>query len=421
MSLSRRTLLMRGLAVPATMPFLHIAKASGQDISGLAAKTSPLAVPRPAQTAIEDLLVHGAHLKSGQRVVIAASVDGLYGGDNLVDTVAIEWIERAVRDHGARPTVIWSEASNRFAEWRFPAEVREALASADLMINHSFDLTVEEIMEFRTYVESSPKIPMVRNFATTANLLNTAWASTPQELVNEIRFRASEKIITGAPWKLSDPNGTELAGKIAPARDPKAGYAVKRDAGYYYPWPEWVCPPINLHSVNGKLVFDRTLSWWSRYIGIAPYFEQPITIQVENSRIVAIEGGSEARALRAFMEKLRTEVALGEDVYAFNTLHFGVHPQARVTPHQCASVLYRRMIEHSDAHNLHAHIGSAKSTKAFPFWPHITADLRHCNFAIGDNQIHHDGRLTVLDDPALREIEKRYRGRPGVDPEPFQA
>jgi len=420
MSLTRRNLLAKSIALPAALPLLQVASASGQSTAPHSAGERSKKIPVAARIAIEDLLTQGAHIKSGQRVVIAASLDGLYGGDNLVDSLAIEWIEQAVRDHGATPSVIWMDETNNFGEWKFPVEVRNALANADLMINHSFDLTVEEIMEFRRYVESAPTIPMVRNFATTANLLNTAWAQTPQELVNEIRYCASQKIEIGATWKLSDPNGTELAGSIAPARDPKAGYAVKRNAGFYYPWPEWVCPPINLNNVNGKLVFDRTLSWWSRYIGISPYFDQPISVKIENSRIVSIEGGSEAKALRTFMEKLRTELNMGEDVYAFNTLHFGVHPQARVAAHQCSSVLYRRMIEHSDAHNLHAHIGSAKATKDFPYWPHITADLRHCNFSIGANQLHQDGRLTVLDDPALRAIESRYPGRPGIAPAPFQ-
>jgi hypothetical protein len=53
-------------------------------------------------------------------------------------------------------------------------------------------------------------------------------------------------------------------------------------------------------------------------------------------------------------------------VYNFDTLHFGVHPNAEVLPHQCPSLLYRRLIEHAHSRNLHVHIGSPEPTKDYP-------------------------------------------------------
>ena len=47
-------------------------------------------VPQAARIAIDDLLEHGAHMRSGQRVLLIAYLDGLYGGDNLVDRQAIQ-------------------------------------------------------------------------------------------------------------------------------------------------------------------------------------------------------------------------------------------------------------------------------------------------------------------------------------------
>lgn len=160
------------------------------------------------------------------------------------------------------------------------------------------------------------------------------------------------------------------------------------------------------------ITYDRTLRWWSRDIGIPPYFEKPITIKIEDGRMVAIEGGSEAALLKKFLKMLHDKIGMGDDVYAFNTLHFGVHPQARVVAHPCPSELYRCMIRHSDARNLHVHIGSPKATPAFPYWPHITGDLRNCDFSISDFQMHKNGRLTVLDDPAVKAVVARYPGRP---------
>jgi hypothetical protein len=375
-------------------------------------------VPRAAQISINDLLDHGAHLRAGQRVLLIAYLDGLYGGDNLVDRQAIHWIQRAAEDRGAKVEVLWVDEPSRMHEWKFPDEVRAAMDRSDLVINHSFDLTVEEILAFRQYVEQDHKIPMVRNFATTASLLSTAWAQTPQELVSEIRYQASSHIKAGLKWELTDPNGTHLEGIVMPARNPTLGYATRRESGNYLPWPEWVCPPISLGGTSGIFIFDRTLSWWSRYIGISPYFATPVTLTIKDNRILKIEGGEEADAIRRFLAVLHDR--LGESTYNFDTLHFGVHPQAHVAPQQCPSVLYRRLIEHSDSHNLHVHVGSPKATAPYPYWPHITGDIRHATFRIGDTLMHHNGHLTALDDPAVLAVDARYPGRPGLAQEPFQ-
>jgi hypothetical protein len=375
-------------------------------------------VPRAARIAINDLLEYGAHMRPGQRVLLIAYLDGLYGGDNIVDRQAIHWIEHAVQERGNRVEVLWVDEPARMNQWKFPDEVRAAMDRSDLVINHSFDLTVEEILAFRQFVEHDRNIPMVRNFATTAPLLCTAWAQTPQELVSEIRFQASSHIKAGLKWELSDPNGTHLTGEVRPARNPTLGYATRRESGNYLPWPEWVCPPISLGETSGTFVFDRTLSWWSRYIGIAPYFERPVTLTIAENRIVKIQGGTEAESIQRFLESLRDR--LGESAFNFDTLHFGVHPQAHVAPQQCPSVLYRRLIEHSDTRNLHVHVGSPKANEGYPYWPHITGDIRKATFRVGDAQLYDNGRLTTLDDPAVLEIAARYPNRPGLGPEPFQ-
>ena len=339
MNFTRRGFVLTGLAASAT-----VGAATGKQNSALSQNPeAPSAqsntslgedsVPFAAQIAIGDMFDHGARLRAGQKLLLIAYLDGLYGGDNLVDRQAINWIERAALDRGARVEVLWVDQPARVHEWSFPDRVRAAMDRSDLVINHSFDLVVEEILAFRRYVEQDRKIPMVRNFATTAHLLMTAWAQTPQELVSEIRYQAALRIKTGEKWQLTDPNGTHLEGIVMPARNPTQRYAVRREEGFYLPWPEWVCPPIALGETTGSFVFDRTLSWWSRYIGIAPYFEQPVKLTIRENRIVNIDGGREADAIRRFLADLHER--LGESTYDFDTLHFGVHPQARVAAHQC--------------------------------------------------------------------------------------
>jgi hypothetical protein len=378
-------------------------------------------IPKGAAIAISDMLDVCAKIQPGQEVLLLAQIDGLYGGDNLVDQEAMSWIQSAIQARGANPSLLWIDEPAKPHAWRFPPVVKAAIEASDVFINHSFDLSFEEIVEFKQFIWNQKKL-YVRNFATTAPLLCTTWAQTPQELVNEIRYQAALPIKEGLPWQLTDDNGTHIEGTILPAYNPGhpwfTSYSVRREeSGYYRPWPEWVHPPIRLANTSGVFVFDCMLSWWSRYIGISPYFNKPIRLIISNGRILKIEGGSEAAALRSFLNSM--EKRLGEGVYDFNTLHFGVHPQAKVATHQCPNILHRRLIEHSHSSNIHVHIGAPETIPAsYPYWVHITGDIRTATFKVGDSLIHDRGHLTALDQPAVKEINSKYPGRPGLEPSP---
>ncbi len=382
--------------------------------------SSQLGIPKGAAVAINDLLDNCAKIQPGQEVVILAHISGLHGGDNLVDQEAMSWIQSAVQLRGANASVLWIDEPAKIHAWRLPPVVKSALAACDVFINNSFDITFEELVEFKQFVWERNVI-MVRNFATTAPLLCTAWAQTPHELVSEIRYQASLPFEEGLNWQLTDDNGTHLEGKIESAYDPThpwfTTYSVRREeVGSYRPWPEWVFPPIRVSNTSGTYIFNIMLSWWSRYIGISPYFSKPIRLTIENSRIKKIEGGDEADALRRFLTSMRER--LGDGVYDFSGLHFGVHPQAAVGAHQCPNILYRRLIEHSHSSNIHVHIGAPPATPAYPYWMHCTGDIRTATFRVGDTLVHDRGHLTTLDNPTVLAIAAKYPGRPGLGPEP---
>ena len=109
---------------------------------------------------------------------------------------------------------------------------------------------------------------------------------------------------------------------------------------------------------------------------------------------------------------------LGDGVYNFDTVHYGIHPQAIVAPHQCPNVLVRRLIEHSHSSNVHFHIGASPINSGYPYWMHCTADIRNATFRVGDKLIHDRGHLTVLDSPVIKAIAAKYPDRPGIDPQP---
>jgi hypothetical protein len=389
-------------------------------------------IPKGAIIAINDMLDSCARVQPGQEVLILAQIDGLYGGDNLVDQETISWIQTSVHERGANASVLWIDEVAKPHAWRFPPVVKAALEACDLLISHSFDLVIEEIREFRKYLwERGKKIRMVRNFATTVPLLCTNWAQTPYELLCEIRHQAAIPYKGGLSWQLYDDNGTHLEGTIVGAPYiPDSRWSMEYDTereiqGPYFPWPEWVHQPITISDTYGIFVFDSMLSWWSRYIGISPYFRKPIQLTIDNCRITQISGGDEADALKRFLYSMREH--LGEGVYNFNALHTGVHPQASVSLHQCPNILHRRLIEHAHTSNIHFHIGAplppwlpnppgSQSYAAYPYWMHCTGDIRTATFRVGKTLMHDRGHLTALDHPAVRAVASKYPGRPGLEP-----
>jgi len=382
---------------------------------------SQTGIPKGAVTAISDMLDNCARMQPGQRVLILAEIENLYGREWSVDETAISWIQQTVQMKGGDASVLWIDEPVVPHAWRIPPVVKAAMLGCDIMINHSLNLVTEEMTEFRAYINEN-KIKMVRNFAGTAPLLCSYWAQTPYELLCEIRYRASAGIEPGLPYTLTDENGTHLEGTIVSPFNrtgvPGSPYSSRRaDSGYYYPWPEWLHPPVNVENTNGHFIFECMLSWWSRYIGISPYFESPITLTIENNRITAIEGGKEAEALKRFLPEMSKRV--GDGVWDFNTWHFGIHPQAIIAPHQCPNALQRRTIEHCHSSNLHVHIGGPPPAKDYPYWMHITGDIRQPTLKVGEKLVYVKGHLTALDDPAVRAVADKYPGRPGLDPMPL--
>jgi hypothetical protein len=376
-----------------------------------------IGIPRGAAIAINDLLDKCAEIKPGQEVVLLAHIDGLYGGDNLVDPQVIAWLQAAIQSRGANPSILWIDEPAKLHAWRVPPVFMAALKASNVFINHSFDLTIEELKIIQE-TATEHNVTLVRNFATTPELLNSVWAQTPYDLVSEIRYQACTAFQAGLPFQITDDNGTHIEGTIAPPSHPRfPTYTRRRNEGPgYRPFPEWVFPPINITNTSGTVIFDCMLSWWSRYIGIPPIFNDPIRLTIEKNRITKIEGRNEAEALRRFLSSM--EERLGDSVYNFREIHSGVHPRTEVGPHQCDSPLYRRLIAHSDASNIHVHIGAPWPKPEYPYWLHITGDLRTATWRVGEQLVHDRGHLTALDHPKVIAVAEKYPDRPGLKPWP---
>lgn len=367
--------------------------------------------------AIDDLLDNIVRVQPGQEILLMAHTDGLYGSDNLVDLDAMAWLQEGIKERGATPSMLWINEPDKPHDWGIPRVLKEAMRGCDTFINHSFTYVTEENRPLRDYF-SELGVRYVRNFATTVPLLESDWAQTPAALVAEIRYQSSAMIAVDQPFTLSDPLGTYLEGMIAPPQHRWfPTYASRREeGGGYLPWPEWVFPPINVIGTNGVCVFDRMLSWWSRYIGVRPFFEKPVHLEIRDGLITSMTGGEEATKIKDFINYMEKEKGIGRR-WEFNTLHSGVHPHAHVTPEQCPSEAYRRMIEHAHTSNIHMHLGAEHGggdKRKYPYWLHITGDIRQPTWKVGDQLIHDGGYMTALDHPEVRRIAALHPHAPAL-------
>ena len=370
-----------------------------------------MSMPEPQSDTLGDLLDHCACVAAGQRVLIVAANDGLHGGTNLADEAVIAWIQQGVQERKARVTVLWVDLPNQPHTWRVPPVVRDAIRDADLFISHAFDLPFEELYELRDILTEN-RVPMVRNMATTVPLFASAWARTPHELVSEIRFQTASLFQKGLPWSIRSPLGTHLQGIIDDPLPPFLRYGERRSEGIYRPFPEGVFTPVTTKATEGVLVFDRTLSWWARHIGVPPRFSKPVRVEIKSNRMVGFEGGEEAKTLERFYASMTKR--FGETVYEIAGLHGGIHPHARVTPDECPDAAYREFIEHHHAASMHLHMGHVNRTPDYPYMWHITAELREASWQVGSAMIYDRGRLCSLDSAEVRAVAARYPERPGV-------
>ena len=234
-------------------------------------------ISRAAAQAIDNLLDDCAAVERDQHVVILAAIDGLYGGTNVVDETAIGWLQEGVQARGAyatvmwidlpvRRNVIWPDIPTTKSVWQIPRPVKSVMRGADLLISNVLDFSTEEELKEWPDLLAETKVPFVRNMATTAGLLSSAWARTPHKFVSELRLRTAELICPKARWELTNPNGTHLEGIVGPP--PGGTYTEAR--GRRTPFPEGIYPainPINMPNTRGRCRGDSAVCARLRHKG----------------------------------------------------------------------------------------------------------------------------------------------------------
>lgn len=231
-------------------------------------------------------------------------------------------------------------------------------------------------------------------------LFASEWARYPVELFNATARKVLQQMEGGKYLRVTDPLGTNikanydlnlLAGAVTACRD---GY-VTPGMRCTFPLGTFGIYPGGGEggSSDGVAVFQY---WW--------YFpgklSQPVKLTVKNRRVVAIEGGKEAEAIKALMDSHPNGRHHAE-------IMFGLNPKAAVGRYMEEGT---HLFPERHAGILHMGWGNSLVLSG-PVWASVHTDgmIMKPTLTVDDKRVIIDnGRLTALDAPELRELAKKY-------------
>jgi hypothetical protein len=326
-----------------------------------------------------------------------------------VDELAVHALMTVCQEAGAHPQALWVTGMQK-GWWDVPSPiVVAAFGAADLVINNTISIgrplkAIRELM-------FAKRIPMIRNMATTVDVLSSEWARFPFRLSDEITRRVGERLDAASRWRITHPNGTDVSGRIGPAPTVGTGhkkYGEHRRQGRNRPFPQGDFNPLTVEDTEGVIVFDRTLPWEARHIGVPEMrFSEPLRITCERNKMVDLEGGPEAGAYRRFYEALVPH--LGEDAWNVSGWHAGINPKARMyLAAQENPDFYHRAV-HNHPSVLHFHLGGSLGKEYdYPYMWHLSNEIDRATAYLDGEKLYDAGHLTVLDDPDLRRFTSDF-------------
>jgi hypothetical protein len=326
-----------------------------------------------------------------------------------VDDLAVQALSAACLEAGAKPQILWGTGMEK-GWWDTPNPIiLGAFAKADLVINNTGHIgrglrPVRDLM-FRQ------GITMVRNMASTADVLSSEWATFPFELSDEIIYLIGERLDNARTWRVTSRLGTDITGEFGRPSSSLSGfsdYMAHRRKAKNRPFPEGCHVPVTCRNANGVIVTHRTLPVVARRIGVSEFGFEPVRITIENNRAVNFEGGEEAGKLRRLFEELSE--GIGEDAWNLSSFHSGVHPKASstVAPAANPDLWHRPMHNHSAS--LHFHVGGSKERQEYdyPFMFQISLHVEPASVYLDGELLLDEGRQTVLDDPRLQTAASKW-------------
>ncbi len=304
------------------------------------------------------LVSHCASVQPGEQALVVS--------DTATDPSLAEALARALREVGAETSVITTDQAKTDS-----GEPSPAVAAAMLASDVVFTLVQVSI----THTEATKAV--CAKGGRVAAL--TQWV--PEMMAGggiAADFRAIEPTVmrmaaiwdAGSVVRVTNAAGTDMTldirGRLG---TPHAKTGVVRP-GTFHPIPD-IESPVSPVTGSGTIVCDASIP----YLGIGVLTE-PVTLKVEDGRVVSITGGEAADRVRAAWESMNDP-----DVYHLAEIGIGMNPECRLTG--------RMLDDEGVASTCHFGIGTSNT---------LGGDVKakcHYDFVLHDPTIEVDGRVVM--------------------------
>ena len=315
---------------------------------------------------VEEKYMYGARRLVSHCTDVKAGEQGLVVIDTATDPLIGRALAQALREVGAVATVLLTDSAKTDSGEAAPP-VAAAMLAADVIF-------------------TAVKVSLTHTEATKAACAAGARVAALTEWVPEMLegggieadFRAIEPQVMrmarvwdeGSTVRVTSAAGTDMTldirGRLG---TPHAKTGVVRP-GTFHPIPD-IEAPVSPVTGSGVIVCDASIP----YLGIG-LLTEPVTLKVEDGRVVSIEGGKAADTVRAAWEALDDP-----NVYHLAELGIGMNPSCRLTG--------RMLDDEGVATTCHFGIGSSYT---------LGGDVKakcHYDFVLHDPTITVDGRVVM--------------------------
>ncbi len=255
-----------------------------------------------------NLLEVCAGLQSGDRVLLV----GEEGQDLYFDPALCSAVAQVADRLGMIPEVVLAQPVDNALQ--FPDHVREAMGRADRTI---FFSRLGDQVRFNLGGE---KAGAVMTYTLDLEYLAAPFANVNFNVMKRIHDALLDMILNAKTYHIFGDCGTDLTSEIKTDR----GNAITDFALELF--PVMIFPPVNCHKMNGLLAIKHfvTSSSTRAYEGSTLVLDQPVMVEVKDSRMVAFDGPQK------LVDKLKTQLERGAaltggDPWLINSWHTGIN------------------------------------------------------------------------------------------------
>ena len=259
-----------------------------------------------------NLLLNCAGAKAGDRVLLV----GEQCAEPFFDARLCEEVARVCSELDMRPTVVLAEPGAS-AE-HFPAAVAEAMQETDVTCFFS------RLGDQLRFLKSPGNSTKVMCYTLDCEHLAAPFATADYHAMQAVHDRLFQQIKGSKTYTIESSNGTALSAELPADNAEASPLATEFSLALF---PVMIFPPIHFYRLQGRLVLEHFLTSSSTraYADSVLLLDSPVTLHVEDSRIVDIDGDA------ALVKKLRSQLEraasiTGGDPWRLNSWHTGINP-----------------------------------------------------------------------------------------------